>query len=244
MSETLFIADLHLHPARPEIADLFRRFLAGRAAKSAALYILGDLFEAWLGDDDDDPFHDQTRQALAELSAAGVALYFMPGNRDFLIGEAFAETTGCRLLPDPHLIRLHGEPTLLTHGDSLCTADLGYQAFRRQIREPSYVQAFLAKPLAERRAIAQAMRAQSREATGEKAEEIMDATPEAITTALRTHGARRLIHGHTHRPAIHRFELDGVPAVRLVLGDWYRQGSLLSCRAEGCELETLTADSA
>jgi UDP-2,3-diacylglucosamine hydrolase len=209
-----------------------------RAAHAAALYMLGDLFEVWLGDDDPDPAHPPVLNALHSLSAS-VPVYFMHGNRDFLIGATFAQRSGCRLLADPTLIDLDGTPTLLLHGDTLCTDDIAYQDFRRMVRDPAWQRQFLALPIAERAALAANARAESRRQTGAKAEYIMDANPRAVESVMREQGVRRMIHGHTHRPAIHDFDLDGSPARRIVLGDWYEQGSVLSCRDETCVLETL-----
>jgi UDP-2,3-diacylglucosamine hydrolase len=223
------------------LLQLFLRFLREPAARAEALYILGDLFDAWLGDDDDDPAYARVKTALAEFSASGVPVYFMRGNRDFLIGENFSRETGCRLLPDPSVITLYGEPVLLMHGDTLCTRDLAYQQFRMHIRQPAWRQQFLAKRLSERRAIAASLRAQSQAYTQHQEESLMDVTPEAVNEAMRGHQARRLIHGHTHRPGSHHFDLDGQPASRVVLGDWHRQGSVLACTPAGCALREYPA---
>lgn len=236
---TLFISDLHLDPERPEITRLFLDFLAGEARRAEALYILGDLFEAWIGDDDDDPHHARVTAGLRALAEAGVPVRVMHGNRDFLLGADFAARSACRLLPEHELIELYGEPTLLLHGDTLCTDDTAYQQFRAQVRSPAWQQAFLAKPLAERRAFAAQARRESRLAQSRLDQAIMDVNPEAVKKVMREHGVRRLIHGHTHRPAVHEFELDGAPATRIVLGDWYEQGSVLRCDADGCRLESL-----
>lgn len=223
---TLFISDLHLDASRPQIVETFERFVHDEAAKTCALYILGDLFESWIGDDDDDAVATRVADALATLRGR-VPVYFMHGNRDFLVGEQFAQRAGMTLLDDPTIIDLGGERTLLMHGDTLCTDDADYQRFRSVVREPAWQAQFLAKPLPERRAFAAQARGESRKQTAMKAAEIMDVNAEAVRAAMRAHGVRRLIHGHTHRPATHRFELDGAPAERIVLGDWYEQSSCL-----------------
>jgi len=237
---TLFISDLHLDAARPEIVRLFRRFLAGLGpANCRALYVLGDLFEAWIGDDEDDPTALQVLADLGGLAKRGVPLYLMRGNRDFLMGTGIETATGATLLPDPSVVNLDGRPALLMHGDTLCTGDRDYQAFRRMVRDPGWQQDFLARPLAERRAMAAALRETSRQETAGKPAGIMDVSPEAVAKALREHGVDLLIHGHTHRPAIHDFELDGRPRRRIVLGDWYEQGSVLRCQDGDCRLEQI-----
>lgn len=233
---TLFISDLHLSGERPHITELFVNFLQGEVAQAEALYILGDLFEAWLGDDFVPPELTAVIDALAALSRQGVPLFVMVGNRDFLMGPGFETLTGCRLLPDPTVIDLYGTPTLLMHGDTLCTDDTDYLHFRALVRNPAWQAEFLAKPVAERIAFAKQARAESRVHTQMTAEEIMDVNAEAVAQALRQHGVSRLIHGHTHRPAIHQLEVDAQPATRIVLGDWYEHSSVLRCDAEGCEL--------
>jgi UDP-2,3-diacylglucosamine hydrolase len=224
----LFISDLHLDDARPQITDLFVRFLAHEARGADALYILGDLFESWIGDDDDEPLARRMAHTLHDLSESGVPTYFMHGNRDFLLGADYAKQCGMTLLEDPTLVELGGERTLLMHGDSLCTDDIEYQKFRAFVRNPAWQTQFLAQPLAERRAFAAQARGESRKQTAMKAAEIMDVNQRAVESAMRTHGVRRLIHGHTHRPATHRFDLDGTSAERIVLGDWYEQSSVLT----------------
>lgn len=207
--------------------------------QSEALYILGDLFEAWLGDDDDDAHNRRVTAALCEAGAGGLPIYIMHGNRDFLMGPLFERHSGCRLIADPVLITLYGEPTLLMHGDTLCTQDSEYQAVRLQVRNPVWQQAFLALPLSERRTLAQQYRAESRAKTRNKPEFIMDVDQTTVERVMREHGVRRLIHGHTHRPALHDFMLDSREARRIVLGDWYEQGSALRCDSEGCKLSAL-----
>lgn len=237
MTETLFVSDLHLSEERPEITALFLELLRGRAAKADALYILGDLFEVWLGDDAVMPCYLPVLNGLRDLTATGVPVYVMHGNRDFLMGDLFAQRTGCRLIPDPSVIELSGERTLIMHGDTLCTDDVEYQQFRAHLRSEETQRQFLALPMEKRIAVAAHYRSGSRERSRNKAEEIMDVNQQAVITVMGEHQVRRLIHGHTHRPAIHRFELEGETAQRLVLGDWYQQGSLLACDAGGCRLE-------
>ncbi|MGB5472675.1 MAG: UDP-2,3-diacylglucosamine diphosphatase [Gammaproteobacteria bacterium] len=236
---TLFISDLHLDPERPAITALFLDFLAARAGHADALYILGDLFEAWIGDDDDSELNRGVCHELARCAAAGTAVYVMHGNRDFLLGERFAKQSHCTLLDDPACIDLYGTPTLLMHGDLLCTDDTEYQAFRVQARSAAWQEELLAKTLQERRAIASEMRRVSREKTGGKPESIMDVNATAVIERMTRHATIRLIHGHTHRPDIHELVIDGRPAQRIVLGDWYEQGSVLECTPNGCELESL-----
>ena len=225
---TLFISDLHLDETRPQIVDLFARFLGHEACKADALYILGDLFESWIGDDDDAPLATRIAHALRSLRDGGVPIYLMHGNRDFLLGAEYAKHAGMELLADPTIVELDGERTLLMHGDTLCTDDVEYQKFRGLVRNPAWQQQFLAKPLAERRAFAAQARGESRKQTAMKAAEIMDVNQSAVESVMRTHGVHRLIHGHTHRPATHRFDLGGQTAERIVLGDWYEQSSVLT----------------
>lgn len=237
---TLFIADLHLDDSRPQITALFERYLASDEVRGAdALYILGDLVEAWIGDDDDAELPQRIAAATRAVREAGVPVYFMAGNRDFLLGEDFARRAGLELLQDGTVHTLFGRSTLLMHGDILCTDDLAYQAVRRQVRTPEWKTQILAMPLEARRAFAAKSRAESRAHTGSTMESIMDVNSGAVADAMRQAGTTRLIHGHTHRPAIHRFELDGAPAERIVLGDWYEQGSVLRVDANGVELRGL-----
>lgn len=224
----LFISDLHLDPTRPAITDLFLNFLAGPARGCELLYILGDLFEAWVGDDDPAPHHAAVAAGLAGLAAAGTGIRFLAGNRDFLLGDVYASSAGMTRLTEPVHLDLGGVPTLILHGDTLCTDDADYQAFRRMVRDPGWQREFLARPLAERRAMALDARAESRRHGAVKAPEIMDVNQDTVARTFRDHDVRRMIHGHTHRPAIHRFELDGVACERIVLGDWYEQGSVLT----------------
>ncbi|WP_426664701.1 UDP-2,3-diacylglucosamine diphosphatase [Rhodanobacter aciditrophus] len=237
---TLFIADLHLDDSRPQITALFERYLAGDEVRRAdALYILGDLVEAWIGDDDDAELPQRIAAATRAVREAGVPVYFMVGNRDFLLGKDYARRAGFELLDDGSVHDLYGRPTLLMHGDVLCTDDTAYQAVRKQVRMPEWKAQILAMPLEARRAFAAKSRAESRAHTGSTMEAIMDVNADAVAEAMRRAGTTRLIHGHTHRPAIHRFELDGAPAERIVLGDWYDQGSVLHVDADCVELRGL-----
>jgi len=240
MPDTLFISDLHLDPGRPAITALFLDFLAGRAIKSEALYILGDLFEVWIGDDDTNPLNQAVCDGLKACANAGTAVYVMHGNRDFLLGPAFVDRCGCTLLEDPACIVLYGTPTLLMHGDLLCTDDTEYMAFRERVRDRQWQETLLSKSLGERRQMAQAMRAGSREQTSGKAESIMDVNSDTVVHVMTEHDVQQLIHGHTHRPAIHALNVAGQPAQRIVLGDWYEQGSVLVYSPEGCELQALS----
>ncbi|MEK7191302.1 MAG: UDP-2,3-diacylglucosamine diphosphatase [Pseudomonadota bacterium] len=237
---TLFISDLHLCDQRPAITRLFLDFLAGEARAADALYILGDLFEFWVGDDatGENEFR-RVIDGLAGLTRAGVPLHMMYGNRDFLMRKRFEEVTGGRLILDPLRIELYGEPTLLMHGDLLCTADTDYMKFRAMVRDPAWQGDFLAKSLAERNGIFNNYREISKATTTKKPPEIMDVAQSAVENVMRRHNVRRLIHGHTHRPGEHVFTLDGAPARRMVLGAWYEQGSVLRVDAKGWALGTL-----
>jgi len=231
---TLFISDLHLDGSRPGITELFLKFLREEARLASSLYILGDFFEAWVGDDDDDPHHVRIMDALGELTHSDVPTSVMHGNRDFLIGEAFVRRTGVQLLVDPTVIDLYGKPTLLMHGDTLCTDDKEYQMVRRMLRDPAWQRDYLAKSREERRAIAAQARAQSKAHTAAQAEYIMDVNQKAVEDVMRQHKVTRLIHGHTHRPAVHRFKSsDGNSLERIVLGDWYEQSSKLTWDENG-----------
>jgi UDP-2,3-diacylglucosamine hydrolase len=236
---TLFVSDLHLDALEPAAGAQFIEFLRVRAVSVDALYILGDLFESWVGDDDEDPHRGLICEALRELSAHGVPCYVMHGNRDFLLQRGFAQRSGTRLLADPVIIDLYGQSALLTHGDALCTADRPYQLLRGVVRAPSWQQRFLSLPLSLRRSLAQQARDGSRRHTQRTAGEIMDVDANAVAAAMRACGVHLLIHGHTHRPAVHEFELDGVPARRIVLGAWHDQGSCLSWERDAFRLEEL-----
>lgn len=218
---TLLISDLHLAPERPAVTARFQRFCRETAPAADALWILGDLFEFWVGDDTvDEPFNRDVCAALRGLVDAGVPVFFMAGNRDFLAAQAFAQTSGATLVDDPVRIDLHGTPTLLMHGDTLCTDDLPYQAFRRQVRNPAVQQQFLSLPIAVRKQQVGATRAASEREKQIKATDIMDVSPDAVAEVLREHGYPRLIHGHTHRPATHEHVVDGHRCERWVLADW------------------------
>jgi UDP-2,3-diacylglucosamine hydrolase len=239
---SLFIADLHLDDSRPHITSLFEQYLAGDDVRGAdALYILGDLVEAWIGDDDDAELPGRIARATRAVRDAGVPVYFMVGNRDFLLGEAFAERAGFTLLDDGTVHDLYGTPTLLMHGDVLCTDDVAYQTVRRNVRTPEWKAQVLAMSLDARRAFAAQARQDSRAHTGSTQETIMDVNAEAVAGAMRKAGVSRLIHGHTHRPAVHHFDLDGQTAERIVLGDWYAQGSALRIDPKTLELRVLQA---
>ena len=231
---TLFISDLHLQDQRPEVYRWLQAFLAKQARQAEALYILGDLFEYWIGDDALSPLATELAREFAELSDAGLPIFFVHGNRDFLLGPTYATRAGLALLPEESVVDLYGEPTLLLHGDMLCTDDSEYQAFRRQSRDPSWQAAVLARSVEERLRLAREARDASMEHTGSSAMEIMDVNEEAVRDAFRRHDVRRMIHGHTHRPAFHRYELaDGSPGERIVLADWDLRGSYLEVSAEG-----------
>lgn len=236
---TLFISDLHLQEEHPEMIDIFLTFLKNQAMKSDALYILGDFFDAWVGDDDDSPWLTPIYDGLRALNDAGIPVYFMHGNRDFLVGEQFAQKAGVILLPEEHAIDLYGVKTLLLHGDTLCTQDLEYQKFRLQARDKEYQASFLAKSLAERKQIAAQLRAQSRQHNQIKPETIMDVTPEEVINVMERHGVTQLIHGHTHRPAIHEVSLKNQLGKRIVLDAWESNGSYLLCGNQGITLNYL-----
>lgn len=241
---TLFISDLHLDPARPGITRLFGGFLDGQARKAEALYILGDLFEAWVGDDDPSDTGAFVAGRLAALAESGVPVHFMHGNRDFLLGAAYARRAGMTLLDDPTVIELYGRQALLMHGDTLCTDDVAYQQFRAQTRDPDWQRQFLAQPLAARMAFAQQARTASQARQGAlrdagTMDTITDVSAAAVEAAFRTHDLDLLIHGHTHRPAVHAVDIDGRTCERVVLGDWYEQGSVLRVDATGLRLASL-----
>jgi UDP-2,3-diacylglucosamine hydrolase len=235
----LFISDLHLTAGDAETTRRFVDFIEGPARGARELYILGDLFEAWIGDDDDDPRIVPIVEALAGLTAAGVPCALMHGNRDFLLGNRFCAATGCRLLGDYERVTLNGEAFLLTHGDLLCTDDTRYMTLRTELRSPVWQREFLAKSLAERRQIASDLRQLSATEIAAKSAYIMDVNQSAVERTMREFDVRLLVHGHTHRPDVHRFELDGRPAARIVLGAWYEQASILRWTSDGFALEKL-----
>lgn len=236
---TLFISDLHLDAAKPEIGAQFLEFLGKDGRQAEALYILGDFFESWIGDDDPNPHYAVMKSAVRRTVDNGTVIYFMHGNRDFLVGERFAAETGVRILPDPHVVELYGKHVLLSHGDALCTDDFEYQQVRAMTRNPEWQSMMLSKSLAERKDVAERARSRSQARNAMLPEHIMDVNQEAVEQTMRTAGVSLLVHGHTHRPAIHDFELDGEPASRIVLGDWYDQGSVVRWDAEGFVLEAL-----
>ena len=225
--KTLFISDLHLQASEPDTAQIFLQLLANPSPDMDAIYILGDLFEAWIGDDDETPFNNTIMHALHTATQKGLPIYFMCGNRDFLIGKKFAHATGCYLLPDEEKINLYGTPVLLMHGDTLCTRDLAYLKARRKLRTKWLQSLYLLLPLSFRRRLADMARTKSRKHTQNAALEIMDVTPSAVDQVMQKHEVNYLIHGHTHRPAIHNFLLNNTPAERIVLGAWHEQGNAL-----------------
>jgi UDP-2,3-diacylglucosamine hydrolase len=232
---TFFISDLHLCATRQAINGVFYDFLRSRARAADALYILGDLFEYWAGDDDlSDPFNRDVADALATVSGNGTPIFFLHGNRDFLIGEGLAHRTGFTILEDPSLIDLYGTPTLIMHGDTLCTDDVSYIEFRDSVRNAQWIAGFLARPLSERKAQIEELRRRSESEKSRKPPAIMDVNQEAVANILRSYGYPRLIHGHTHRPARHDAIIDGRRCERWVLADWYQTGSFLRCDEAGC----------
>lgn len=240
MSRILFISDLHLSPDLPRLTQGFFSFLE-HARGADALYVLGDLFEAWVGDDHRDDYNNAVIAAFRALSDSGTRLFFIHGNRDFLLGQSFAADTGGTLLPDSEVIDLQGQPLLIMHGDQLCTRDEKYMAFRAQSRDPVWQQALLDKPLDQRLMIASMWRMQSKTMSSNKPENIMDVTPEDVVRVLQEAGAATLLHGHTHRPAVHDITVNGEPARRLVLGDWREEaGEAVTgvADANGLHLET------
>jgi UDP-2,3-diacylglucosamine hydrolase len=238
----LFASDLHLCPARPGTVHLFERFLAGPARDATALYLLGDLFEYWAGDDDlADPFNADICAAIRKVGSGGAAIFFLPGNRDFLVGADFCAATGSRLLPEEIVVDIAGTRTLLLHGDTLCTDDADYQRFRALVRDERWQREFLALPLAERRARIEQLRERSEQEKQTKAYEIMDVAPGSVQAAFRCHEVGRMIHGHTHRPARHEVDIGGRIAERWVLPDWSETlGGYLACDATGCRAVPFT----
>ncbi|HIC8915320.1 TPA: UDP-2,3-diacylglucosamine diphosphatase [Enterobacter roggenkampii] len=233
---TLFIADLHLQTEEPAITAGFLRFLRGEAKSADALYILGDLFEAWIGDDDPNPLHREMAAAIHALVDSGVPCYFIHGNRDFLIGKRYARESGMTLLPEEQVLDLYGRKVLIMHGDTLCTDDTGYLAFRAKVHTPWIQKVFLALPLFIRNRIAVRMRAGSKAANSSKSMTIMDVNPQAVVRVMEKHDVQWLIHGHTHRPDVHSLIANGQPAHRVVLGAWHTEGSMVKVTPEGVEL--------
>jgi UDP-2,3-diacylglucosamine hydrolase len=236
---TLFISDLHLEAERPDIAKQFLQFLEQDASEADELYILGDLFEAWVGDDDPNTHYFTIKRALRKLVDSGIPVYFMHGNRDFMIGKGFANETGAEILKDPYRISLYGQKVLLTHGDVLCTDDVQYQRVRKMTRDPDWQAGILARPLKDRLRMAEEARRQSLEATINQSMEIMDVNQEAVKLVIEKFKVDVLLHGHTHRPAVHDVDLGRRKAKRIVLGDWYTQGSVVRWDTRGPKLESM-----
>lgn len=233
---TLFIADLHLCTEEPAITAGFLRFLAGEARQADALYILGDLFEAWIGDDDPNPLHHEMATAIKAVVESGVPCFFIHGNRDFLIGKRFARESGMTLLPQENVLDLYGRRVLIMHGDTLCTDDAGYQAFRAKVHQPWLQTLFLALPLFIRKRVAARMRAGSKAANSSKSLDIMDVNKHTVITEMEKHHVQWLIHGHTHRPDVHQLIANGEPAFRVVLGAWHTEGSMVSVTPDDVKL--------
>ena len=233
---TYFIADLHLCENRPDITACFLRFLKDDAIEAEKLYILGDLFEAWGGDDDDSPYLKTIADALTKLSQIGTKIYFIHGNRDFLLGKSYAKKAKMQLLPEIETIELYGQTVVIMHGDTLCTRDINYQVFRKKSRSWWWQTAVKSLPLFIRKKMAANYRKQSAAATAVKSQEIMDVTESEVVTCLEQYQSQLLIHGHTHRPAVHEIMANGENAQRIVLGDWYEQGAWLKVTPESIEL--------
>jgi len=223
----IFISDLHLESLRIDITDIFLNFLKTKARQADRLFILGDFFEVWLGDDDLNPFSLKIMSALRDATQQGLAIFIMHGNRDFLLGKKFLNDTGCILLPEEHVIDINGTRILLMHGDTLCTLDKKYLAARKKMRNWFFQKLILWKSLEKRKALAAKYREASKSHTSTAAEHILDVTQKEVERVMRKHGVQHLIHGHTHRPAVHTFQLDGLPATRTVLGAWHEKGNVL-----------------
>ncbi|MCH9005257.1 MAG: UDP-2,3-diacylglucosamine diphosphatase [Proteobacteria bacterium] len=236
---TLFISDLHLEAGQPAIGEQFVSFLANDGRQAEALYILGDLFDAWLGDDDPNPYYGEMKSAMRDLADTGVPTFFMHGNRDFMIGKQFAAETSVTILSDPVVVTLYGQNVVLSHGDALCTDDVHYQKIRAMTRDPDWQSMMRAKPLQERIALAAEARKESVARGASLSDEIMDVNQDAVAATLREHGVDIMLHGHTHRPAIHEIDLGDRTATRIVLGDWYEQGSVVRWDENGPKLETI-----
>ena len=238
----LLISDLHLEQQRPDITRAFVHFLQTRARQAEALYILGDFFEAWVGDDAMGPFQHEIASALRELADSGTRLYLMHGNRDFMLGQGFCQLAGCTLLSDPCRVSFNGESVLLMHGDSLCTSDAAYMRMRRLLRNPLSLWLLRHLPLAKRHALARKLRKESQLQTRQKAASIIDVTPSEVPRLMAKYGVRTLIHGHTHRPASHTLEVNGQTAQRIVLGDWDQQGWALQVDENGYQQSAFALD--
>jgi UDP-2,3-diacylglucosamine hydrolase len=241
MPAVLFLSDLHLDHERPDLTHLFLAFLDDRGRDADAIYILGDLFEAWVGDDDDSPLVRDIQGGMKACADSGTSVFVLRGNRDFLLGDRFARSSGCMLLDDAARIDLFGQAALLMHGDTLCTDDTDYLAFRRRVREHEWQLAFLEQPIGERRRIASRLREASHDAGGRKTGVEMDVSPDTVNRVMEEHGVHLLIHGHTHRRAVHKFAINGEPATRIVLGGWDAGGSVLEYSPAGYRFESLEA---
>jgi UDP-2,3-diacylglucosamine hydrolase len=236
----LCISDLHLSAERPDIFEAFRSFLNNQAKSASDLFILGDFFNLWIGDDDPDTFSAQVAKELAVLADSGTNIYIMHGNRDFLLGEKFCQACHASLIHEPYILSCFEQEYLLMHGDSLCTRDDDYMAFRAMVRNPQWQSDFLSRPLPERQAFANEARTKSKSMSSNKAEDIMDVSPEDVINLLSDHQQKILIHGHTHRPDIHELSLSGTPGLRIVLGDWDKKGWYLKITPEGHTLQDFT----
>lgn len=236
---TYFIADLHLSADRDDINQCLFEFLKNQATKADALYVLGDLFEVWIGDDEQNSFTLSIAAAFKALSVKGIPVYFIHGNRDFLLRQKFAKQAGFTILPEQKVINLYGQPTLIMHGDELCTQDVEYQKFRKTARSWWWPKIMLSLPLSIRRKLAKKARATSKNKQAKLTMEIMDVTQAAVIATMQSHNVQRLIHGHTHRPAIHHFDLNNQAAERIVLGDWYEQASILKVSSTSITLTSV-----
>ncbi|MFK7794368.1 MAG: UDP-2,3-diacylglucosamine diphosphatase [Gammaproteobacteria bacterium] len=241
MSETLFVSDVHLDVKRPAVVDLFNQFLLKRAIHADALYILGDLFEYWIGDDAPHQEYQSTFNALKKISASNTPVYFLHGNRDFLVANEFAKQTGITLLSEEHVASIYHQNILIMHGDTLCTDDIAYQRFRKKARNKWLQWIALHLPISTRQSLAHRLRDTSTQATAEKHADIMDVNQSAVKAAMQRNNTDTLIHGHTHRPGIHEFKLDNKAHKRIVLGDWYTQGSVISATTDGIQLESFAS---
>ncbi|WP_318480651.1 UDP-2,3-diacylglucosamine diphosphatase [Photobacterium leiognathi] len=239
---TLFISDLHLSASRPDMTDCFLRFMAEDTANIDALYVLGDLFEMWIGDDEESPFLQQIKQAFKTLTDSGIPCYFVHGNRDFLIGKRFSQQTGVQLLPEHSVVDLYGKPTLILHGDTLCIEDEAYQRYRKKVHNKFIQWLFFRIPLSKRIQIGEKFRNNSSKNNQMKSQSIMDVTTSEVVRVMKEFHVDQMIHGHTHRPDIHSLTVDDKPATRIVLGDWYEHGSVLVVTPDGYQLETRAFD--
>ncbi|MCG3885911.1 UDP-2,3-diacylglucosamine diphosphatase [Photobacterium leiognathi] len=239
---TLFISDLHLSASRPDMTDCFLRFMAEDTANIDALYVLGDLFEMWIGDDEESPFLQQIKQAFKTLTDSGIPCYFVHGNRDFLIGKRFSQQTGVQLLPEHSVVDLYGKPTLILHGDTLCIEDEAYQRYRKKVHNKFIQWLFFRIPLSKRIQIGEKFRNNSSKNNQMKSQSIMDVTASEVVRVMKKFHVDQMIHGHTHRPDIHSLTVDDKPATRIVLGDWYEHGSVLVVTPDGYQLETRAFD--